>query len=286
MPFAFSHVSFSYSGKADESGAWALHDIDFSLEDGEVLGIAGRMGSGKSTLVRLANGLEAPTRGCVTVDGIEVSRAHGAAQRRARMGVAVVLQYPERQLFANTVREDVAFGPKNAGIAPAAIVERVDEALAAVGLDAREIGSASPFALSGGQQRRVAIAGALALHPRVLVMDEPTAGLDARGRECILDLTERLSAQGTIVAIASHSMDDLARVAHRILVLADGRQMMLEPPSTAFERIDVMRSIGLDVPAPYAMAARLRARGFDLPRTGYDERTLAEDIASDLTATL
>ncbi len=277
MPIAFEQVSFSYVGN---EGPWALRDADFRIENGEFFGIAGHTGSGKSTLIQHMNGLLHPTRGRVLVDGDDLADKRAAAACRGRIGM--VFQYPEHQLFAATVREDVAFGPKNLGISGAELDDRVDEALATVGLDAKEVGPASPFELSGGQQRRVALAGVLAMRPKALVMDEPAAGLDPRGRESLLALISRLHADGRTVVMASHSMDDLARMADRILVLADGTPALLGTPAEVFADAERLREIGLDAPAAERMAARLRNCGFDLPRALYDTSTLAEDVAAQL----
>lgn len=277
MPIAFEQVSFSYSGKGDP---WVLDNMSFAIEDGEFFGIAGHTGSGKSTLIRHMNGLLQPTRGRVVVDGADLAEKRAAAACRGRIGR--VFQYPEQQLFAATVREDVAFGPRNLGIDSAEIDVRVDEALETVGLDAPLIKDASPFELSGGQQRRVALAGVLAMRPSVLVMDEPAAGLDPHGRASLLDLVRTLHSNGLTIVMVSHSMDDLARLSDRILVLDHGTQALLGTPADVFSHVDELQKMGLAVPAAQRMALRLRERGFALPRTLYDTRTLANDLAAEL----
>ena len=277
MPIAFEQVSFSYNGT---EGPWALHDISFALEDGEFFGIAGRTGSGKSTLIQHMNGLLQPTCGRVTLEGGDLADKRISSACRGRVGVA--FQYPEHQLFADTVRDDVAFGPKNLGIFGDALEERVAQALAAVDLDIEAVGAVSPFELSGGQQRRVALAGVLAMNPRVLVLDEPAAGLDPQGRRSVLALIEKLHADGLTVVMVSHVMEDLARLATRILVLDDGAISLLGTPAEVFANPAALRDIGLDAPPADRVAERLRQCGFSLPRPLYDAQTLASDIAGQI----
>ena len=277
MPIAFDEVSFSYEG---DRGPFALDGVTFDVRDGEFLGIAGHTGSGKSTLIQHMNGLLSPTRGRVLVDGSDLADKRHAAACRGRIGV--VFQYPEHQLFAATVREDVAFGPRNLGLSADEVDRRVNKALDTVGLDAEHVGEASPFELSDGQQRRVALAGVIAMAPTTLVLDEPAVGLDPQGRESLLSLIARLHANGLTIVMVSHSMDDLARMADRILVLNEGRVAMLDAPAAVFARAYELRAIGLDVPAAASFAERLRAAGFDLPRALYDVESLADDIAAQL----
>lgn len=310
MPIAFEGVSYSYAdpnrqekrksrikkrreagviedapslehGKAawgvDPDAVWALRDIDFTLEDGEFLGIAGHTGSGKSTLIQHMNGLVNPTRGRVLLDGQDLADKRVAQACRGKVGL--VFQYPEYQLFAATVREDVAFGPRNLGLSADEVDRRVAAALESVRLDLDEVGDKSPFELSGGQQRRVAFAGVLAMEPRILVLDEPVAGLDPVAREEFLDLIDELHAGGLTVAMVSHSMDDLARLSDHVLVLNEGRQFAFGAPADVFAHGDELRAIGLDVPAPQKLAAELRAEGVALDRNLYDMETLAQDVA-------
>ena len=213
MPLAFESVGYSYDspkerkrGRSDGSGAraWALRDVTFTLADGEFIGLAGHTGSGKSTLIQHANGLLHPTVGRVLFDGGDLADKRVA--QACRSAVGLVFQYPEHQLFAATVREDVAFGPRNLGLSDEEIAERVGEALRLVHLDEEDIGERSPFELSGGQQRRVAFAGVLAMRPRVLVMDEPVAGLDPVARAEFLELIGELHRSGLSIIMASHSM--------------------------------------------------------------------------------
>lgn len=289
MPLAFENVGYSYDspkerkrGRGDGSGAraWALRDVTFTLADGEFIGLAGHTGSGKSTLIQHANGLLHPTVGRVLFDGGDLADKRVA--QACRSAVGLVFQYPEHQLFAATVREDVAFGPRNLGLSDEEIAERVGEALRLVHLDEEDIGERSPFELSGGQQRRVAFAGVLAMRPRVLVMDEPVAGLDPVARAEFLELIGELHRSGLSIIMASHSMEDLARLADRILVLAEGEIFRIGAPDEVFADVEGLRGVGLDAPAAQRFAAELRAAGFDLPQRLYDVDSLAAAIAAQL----
>lgn len=289
MPLAFESVGYSYDspkerkrGRSDGSGAraWALRDVTFTLADGEFIGLAGHTGSGKSTLIQHANGLLHPTVGRVLFDGGDLADKRVA--QACRSAVGLVFQYPEHQLFAATVREDVAFGPRNLGLSDEEIAERVGEALRLVHLDEEDIGERSPFELSGGQQRRVAFAGVLAMRPRVLVMDEPVAGLDPVARAEFLELIGELHRSGLSIIMASHSMEDLARLADRILVLAEGEIFRIGAPDEVFADVEGLRGVGLDAPAAQRFAAELRAAGFDLPQRLYDVDSLAAAIAAQL----
>ena len=289
MPLAFESVGYSYDspkerkrGRSDGSGAraWALRDVTFTLADGEFIGLAGHTGSGKSTLIQHANGLLHPTVGRVLFDGGDLADKRVA--QACRSAVGLVFQYPEHQLFAATVREDVAFGPRNLGLSDEEVAERVCEALRLVHLDEEDIGERSPFELSGGQQRRVAFAGVLAMRPRVLVMDEPVAGLDPVARAEFLELIGELHRSGLSIIMASHSMEDLARLADRILVLAEGEIFRIGAPDEVFADVEGLRGVGLDAPAAQRFAAELRAAGFDLPQRLYDVDSLAAAIAAQL----
>lgn len=289
MPLAFESVGYSYDSpkerkrvRGDGSGAraWALRGVTFTLADGEFIGLAGHTGSGKSTLIQHANGLLHPTVGRVLFDGGDLADKRVA--QACRSAVGLVFQYPEHQLFAATVREDVAFGPRNLGLSDEEVAERVGEALRLVHLDEEDIGERSPFELSGGQQRRVAFAGVLAMRPRVLVMDEPVAGLDPVARAEFLELIGELHRSGLSIIMASHSMEDLARLADRILVLAEGEIFRIGAPDEVFADVEGLRGVGLDAPAAQRFAAELRAAGFDLPQRLYDVDSLAAAIAAQL----
>ena len=257
---------------------WALRGIDFTLEDGEFFGIAGHTGSGKSTLIQHMNGLVHPTRGRVLVGGQDLADKKAAQALRGRIGI--VFQYPEYQLFAATVYDDVAFGPRNLGLDAQEVDRRVRRALESVRLDFDALQAKSPFELSGGQQRRVAFAGVLAMNPKVLVLDEPVAGLDPQARAEFLQLIAELHAQGITVVMVSHTMDDLALLCDRILVLKEGEQFALGTPAEVFAHAEELRAIGLGVPAAQKLANDLRNAGFALPAALYDADTLADDLAA------
>lgn len=267
----------------DPDATWTLSDISFTLEEGEFLGLAGHTGSGKSTLTQLANGLIQPTFGTVFVDGHDLADKEEAAAVRGKVGL--VFQYPENQLFAPTVAEDVAFGPRNLGVPAEDLDARVDKALREVHLNPAEIRDKSPFELSGGQQRRVAFAGILAMEPEILILDEPIAGLDPLAKEEFLSLIAELNHQGMSIIMVSHNMDDLARLADRLMVLNNGRIFALDTPASVFNHGDELRAIGLDVPQAQKLALELREEGFCLPRELYSPQTLAEDLIPQLTAT-
>ena len=243
---------------------WALKDLSFSVLEGEVLGIAGHTGSGKSTLIQLANGLLKPTEGTVVVNGHSIADKHAAQE--ARRNVGVVFQYPENQLFAATVFDDVAFGPRNLGYSADQVEQSVRHAMEMVHLNLDELRDRSPFALSGGQQRRVAFAGVLAMNPHTLVLDEPVAGLDPRAKARFLALLAELhEEQGLTIVIVSHNMDDLAETCDRILVLNEGRLFALGEPACVFADEQRLKSVGLGVPHAAHMANRLARIGISLP---------------------
>lgn len=300
----FDHVSYTYDaamakrqqkaakrGKAstdvqaerakwgnDPDALWAVRDVTFSVMEGEFLGIAGHTGSGKSTLIQHMNALVRPTMGRVLVDGKDISDKAAATQARSLVGV--VFQYPEHQLFAATVFDDVAFGPRNMGLSEEEVVERVKESLAQVGLDYDEVQEKSPFELSGGQQRRVAFAGVLAMRPRVLVLDEPAAGLDPAARRDFLGMISDLHKRGLTVVMVSHSMDDLARLTDRVLIMKEGEMFCVGTPAEVFIHADELNAIGLGQPCPQRMAGKLRDAGMPLDISVlYDEAALVREVA-------
>ena len=242
---------------------WALSDVSFAVKPGEFLGIAGHTGSGKSTLVQHMNGILKPTRGRVMVRGLDMADKRSEAELRGTVGV--VFQYPEHQLFAETVYKDVAFGPRNLGLPDDEVDERVHRALSRVGLDFDAVSQKSPFELSGGQQRRVAFAGILAMEPSVLVLDEPAAGLDPAGRRSFLQLIARLHKQeGLTVVMVSHNMDDLAAMCDRVLIMNEGCLQSAGAPSRVFLDVEGLRSIGLGTTSAQLMAVKLAEGGMPI----------------------
>ena len=262
----------------DPSSPWALRDVSLTVRRGEFLGLAGHTGSGKSTLVQHLNGLIRPQEGFVRALGLDLANKKDAAAVKAKVGV--VFQYPERQLFAETVAQDVAFGPHNLGLPQDEVDRRVESSLARVGLDLATVGDKSPFELSGGQQRRVAFAGVLAMEPEVLVLDEPMAGLDPAARSDFLELIDRLHHGGLTVVMVSHSMDDLANCCDRIVVMNEGAVFAEGTPAQVFAHADELKSIGLGVPAAQRMALALAEAGVPLRRGGlYTVESLADELA-------
>ena len=255
----------------------AVEGLSLDIRRGEFLGIIGHTGSGKSTLIQHLNGLLKPSSGTIYLDGADIW-AEPKKIRSVRFRVGLVFQYPEYQLFEDTVRKDIAFGPKNMGLAADEVERRVLAALSAVGLD-ESVLDKSPFALSGGQKRRVAIAGVMAMEPEVLILDEPTAGLDPRGRESILQmLREYHERRGSTVVLVSHSMEEIARNAQRIIVLSGGGVCMEGTPAEVFARADELEAVGLDVPQSTKIAAALRRRGMAVEGSIFTVDALARAI--------
>ena len=256
----------------------ALNDVSLTIEDGEFVGIIGHTGSGKSTLVQHLNGLLKPSSGQILVDGEDLNGA-GVNRRALRQRIGLVFQYPEYQLFEETVAKDIAFGPKNQGLSKEEIDQRVRYAMDCVHLDYDKYSDRSPFELSGGQMRRAAIAGVLAMKPSVLILDEPTAGLDPRGRDRILSMLEELHEREHVtIVMVSHSMDDMARLATRLIVMAEGKILATGTPREIFAQADMMVSAGLDVPAAARLCRALRDRGYDLPADLYRPEELKEHL--------
>ena len=249
MSIELKHVSYVFSpGSPFERQA--LHDLNLRIDDGEFVALVGHTGCGKSTLVQHFNGLLAPTSGQVLVDGEDLN-ADKANRRAIRQKVGLVFQYPEYQLFEETVAKDIAFGPRNQGLSDAEIQSRVHEAMDMVHLDYAKYAERSPFELSGGQMRRVAIAGVLAMQPKTLVLDEPAAGLDPRGRDRILGMIKEMHQQrGVTIVMVSHSMDDIASLATRIVVMDHGTIIASGTPREIFHDRSMMENAGLGIPAP------------------------------------
>lgn len=259
----------------------AIHDITLTVEDGEFLGVIGHTGSGKSTLIQHLNGLLLPTSGRVRVNEFDIADKKSRMEIRKQVGI--VFQYPEYQLFEETVFKDVAFGPHNMKLTEDEVNARVIEALELVELDVDEAREKSPFELSGGQKRRVALAGIIAMKPKYLVLDEPMAGLDPRGHHILLRLIRKLrETTGCSIVMVSHSMDDVARLADRIAVLNEGELCMLGTPYEVFTHSDELVAMGLDVPQATRLAIELRRRGIPVPRGIYNMRQIEDYIKEHL----
>ena len=257
----------------------AIDHIGLSIDEGEFVGIIGHTGSGKSTFIQHLNGLLAPTSGTVTVDGVDINSSRESL-RDVRFKVGLVFQYPEYQLFEETVRRDIAFGPRNMRLSEEEIDSRVREAAGFVGVP-EELFDSSPLELSGGQKRRVAIAGVIAMLPRVLVLDEPTAGLDPAGRESILkNICDYHRTTGATVLLVSHSMDDIARIASRLVVFSGGRVALDGTPAEVFDRAQELKDMGLTVPAATEISLALKKRGISLPDSIYTVGYLKKAIAA------
>lgn len=280
---SLQHVSYIYSpGTAYEKVA--LDDVSLSLGKGEIVGLAGHTGSGKSTMIQLLNGLLKPTGGTVTFEGKNI-HAKGYSGNYLRSRVGMVFQYPEHQMICDTVWEDVAFGPSKQGLTGEACETRVEEALRFVDLPEKYY-QASPLQLSGGQKRRVAIAGVLAMHPEYIILDEPAAGLDAAGKREIFDRIRRMSReQGIGVLLVSHSMEDLAEYADRIIVLDDGKKILDDRPAQIFAKRETLADCGLDVPETVKLADKLRANGYQIPQNVIREKELLDYLGNCTNST-
>ena len=258
----------------------ALFDINLEIADGSLAALIGHTGSGKSTLIQLFNALVKPTSGRILVDGIDVT-AQKADLRLIRRMVGLVFQYPEHQLFEETVYKDIAFGPTNMGLSEKESDERVRKSAALVGLKEKHL-ERSPFDLSGGQKRRAAIAGVLAMEPKVLILDEPTAGLDPKGRDDILNTIKRLHEENSdmIIIFVSHSMEDVAKTAERVIVMNEGRIETEGSVAEVFTQAERLQRIGLNVPQITLLTDKLRNAGFNLPEEIYTVKYAAKAIAA------
>lgn len=256
----------------------ALYDVNIEIEDGSLVALIGHTGSGKSTLIQHFNALVKPTSGKIIINGIDVT-APKADLRLVRKTVGLVFQYPEHQLFEETVYKDIAFGPKNMGFSDEEIDKRVRESAALVGLKEKHL-TRSPFDLSGGQKRRVAIAGVLAMNPKVLILDEPTAGLDPKGRDEILATIKKLHEENKemIIIFVSHSMEDVAKTAERVIVMNGGHVEMHGTVAEVFAQAEHLQKIGLNVPQVTLLTDKLRLAGYDLPEHIYTVKYAADAI--------
>ena len=260
----------------------ALDNISFTADDGQLVGIIGHTGSGKSTLLQHLNGLLKPESGGIVIGDTDITQP-GISMVQIRKKIGLVFQYPEYQLFEETVAKDVAFGPGNLGLSREEIDERVREAIEPVGLDYEEIKDRSPFELSGGQKRRVAIAGVVAMRPEVLILDEPTAGLDPKAHKDVLAMVEEVHRRtGNITILVSHNMADIARLCDKVVVIDSGRLVTAGTPYEVFSKKEELRAVGLELPPVTAFTETLRERGVDLEATILDTDTAAEQIAAYL----
>lgn len=256
----------------------ALNNIDIEINEGEFIGLIGHTGSGKSTLVQHLNGLMKPTSGDIIIDGINITDKNSNL-KLVRQKVGLVFQYPEHQLFEETVYKDIAFGPKNLGLNEKEISVRVKESMELVGLDFETLKDRSPFELSGGQKRRVAIAGVIAMKPKILVLDEPTAGLDPRGRDEILGEIQKLyEKEGITIILVSHSMEDVAKLVNRILVMHRGKIAMDDKTREVFKRSDELEKLGLGVPQITKFMKNFKERGNDVKDTILTVEEAKEEI--------
>jgi energy-coupling factor transport system ATP-binding protein len=282
MPVELEHLTYTYMpGTPFE--AKAVDDISLRLEDGEFAGVIGHTGSGKTTLISLVAGLLRPTSGRVLMDGEDIG-ARGYDRKKLRRHIGVVFQYPEYQLFEETVVRDISYGPRRIGVPEDEIDGRVRHAMELMELDYDGVGSLSPFELSGGQKRRVAIAGVLASRPRMLILDEPVAGLDPQGRMHLMRLITRLNAEGATILMITHSMDDLAENARRVIVLSGAKLLMDAAPAEVFSHEEELKKIGLDLPAVAKIASGLRARGRAVPGEVIRLEQLEQSVLGILSA--
>ena len=260
----------------------ALEGVTFSAQDGQLVGIIGHTGSGKSTLVQHLNGLLKPKSGSIVVGGTDIT-SDGVVMRDIRKKIGLVFQYPEYQLFEETVAKDVAFGPANLGLSEAEIDECVKEAIEMVGLDYENVKNVSPFELSGGQKRRAAIAGVIAMKPEVLILDEPTAGLNPKAHADILNMVETIHRKSkNIIFLVSHNMNDIARMSDKVLVMNHGRLVMDGTPAEVFSREEELKSMGLALPDAMEIMMRLKKAGMDINTDCLTMDEAAEEIAKVL----
>ena len=276
------HLKYVYNPDMPDETT-ALDDVSFRVEEGDFVGIIGSTGSGKSTLISHFNGLNRPTSGRILIDGKDMWE-QGADLRAFRFQVGLVMQYPEYQLFEETCAKDIAYGPRNMGLDEAEIDRRVKEAAAFVGLS-DELLQKSPFELSGGQKRRVAIAGVMAMHPRVLVLDEPAAGLDPEGRDTILSqIRDYHEKTGITVLLVSHSMEDIAKYANRVLVMSHAKLAMYDTVEKVFGHAQELLELGLSVPQVTQIFLKLRQMGLDIPTDVYTMPYAVKTIQKALAA--
>ncbi len=271
-----NNISFTYQkGMPDEKQA--VHNVNLNIDEGQFVGIIGHTGSGKSTLIQMLNGLLKPTTGDIKIDGKNIWSSPEQILK-TRFIVGLVMQYPEYQLFEETVYKDIAFGPKNMGLSEEEIDQRIKETCSYLNIPDKVLNS-SPFDLSGGQKRRVAIAGILAMRPKILVLDEPTAGLDPRGRRELLDLIKNYhEKEKNIVIFVSHSMDDVAIYSDKVLVMNQGEVFCFEEVDNVFSKADLLQKMGLNIPGVTEILLQLKNKGYNIETSIYDVETAADYI--------
>lgn len=277
MSIELKNVSYTYMAKTPFEHL-ALNDISLTIPEGKITAIAGHTGSGKSTLIQHFNGLLKPDSGVVLVDGTDIGSKNNEA-KMARRKVGIAFQYPEHQLFEETIAQDIAFGPKNMGCGPEETDSRVKYAMDFVNLDYNKYADRSPFHLSGGQKRRAAIAGILALKPKYLVLDEPTAGLDPKGRDTLMERILRLhKEEGTTIVLISHNMDDIAQYADNVIILSKGKVLIQASPEEAFSRVDAIHQAGLELPEIKEILNELAAKGLPIENNAYTMEKAVSEI--------
>ena len=278
MSIKLSNIYHTYS-KGTPFERLALQDVSLEIAKGEIVAIIGHTGSGKSTLVQHLNGLLKPDKGTAAIDDIDIS-SKGVQAKNARQQVGMVFQYPEHQIFAETVFEDIAFGPRNKGFNEEEVAKAVREAMAFVGLDYDTFAQRSPFQMSGGQMRRVAIAGVVAMNPDYLVLDEPSAGLDPRSRNAVFrEIMDLHKSRGIAIVLVTHSMEEAVKYANRLLVVNAGKVLFDGEPAAIFkEHGTKLVQVGVDVPQVYKLADLLRQKGLALPEGIKDEMALVKAI--------
>jgi energy-coupling factor transport system ATP-binding protein len=282
MPIKIENLTHIYM-KGSPFEKKALDDINIEIEDGEFVALIGHTGSGKSTLIQHINGLLKPSSGKIIVDGVDITDKK-INLNFIRKKVGLVFQYPEYQLFEETIEKDIAFGPKNLGLSDDDINKRVKRAMNMVGLKYEDYKDKSPFELSGGQKRRVAIAGVVAMEPKILILDEPTAGLDPKGRDDIFSEIKNLHNEYNMTIIfVSHSMEDVAKLAGRIIVMHEGKCILDGPPEKVFNEVDTLESVGLAVPQVTYMVKKLREKGINISKDVFTVKQAKEEILKILS---
>lgn len=281
MSIELKNVSYTYMPKTPFERL-ALDDISITIPEGKITAIAGHTGSGKSTLIQHFNGLLKPNKGTVLVDGVDIGKKNAEA-KAARRKVGIVFQYPEYQLFEETIAKDIAFGPMNIGCSEDETLERVKGAMAFVNLDYNKYAHRSPFQLSGGQKRRAAIAGILALQPKYLVLDEPTAGLDPKGRESLMERFRKLHKERDItIVLISHNMDNIASYADNVIILNKGKVTMEAAPDEAFSQNELISKAGLELPEVKTIMNELARNGLEIPNNAYTMDKAVDEIIEAL----